>query len=375
MIQKQEGSVISISARRPGATEIEVRIGGTAHKALNYDRLTGPVSVGDRVILNTTAVQLALGTGGYHFVCFNFNRGCGSKVAGPGHLIRLRYTPLQLAVQSCEEDEILRGAITGFRSLRGCPVIIGELHSMVAPAVLTLKKMEPALRLGYLMTDSAALPIAFSRTIDGLKREGLIRLTVTTGQAYGGDLEAVNVYSGLVAAFQAGGVDTVIIAPGPGVTGTGTKYGFSGMEVGENVNRVTSLGGVPVVVPRISFADPRPRHRGLSHHTLTALKTAAFSPAYLPLPYMGKKEMQRMNAQLMEEGLFERHRVCAVHMKGEDLWNMEEKKWLHSMGRDSDEDPYIFAAPAAAAMFTLSVTGRESGVEDRRNRKESTLGS
>lgn len=375
MIQKQEGSVISIGACRPGATEIEVKIGGTVHQALNYDQLTGPVSVGDRVILNTTAVQLALGTGGYHFVCFNFDRGCSSKIAGPGHLIRLRYTPLQLAVQSCEEEEGPRGAITDFRSLRGCPVIIGELHSMVAPTVLTLKKMEPTLRLGYLMTDTAALPISFSRAIDGLKREGLLRLTVTTGQAYGGDLEAVNVYSGLVAAFQAGGVDTVIIAPGPGVTGTGTKFGFSGMEVGENVNRVTSLDGTPVVIPRISFADPRPRHWGISHHTLTALKTAAFSPAYLPLPYMGKTEMKHMNAQLMDEGLFERHRVCAIHMKGQLLWEREEKKWLHSMGRDSDEDPYIFAAPAAAAIFTASFPGREKGAEGRRNRKESRLGS
>lgn len=369
MIQKREGSVTAVGARRPGATEIEVRIDGTNHKAINYDDLSGPVSQGDRVILNTTAVRLGLGTGGYHFVCYNY-RQRRSEITGPGHLMKLRYTPLQLSVQSCEEDKAFLKEITNFKSLCGLPVIIGELHSMVAPAVLTLKKMNPELRLGYLMTDTAALPLSFSRAVNRLKERGLLQVTVTPGQAYGGDLEAVNVYTGLIAAFLVGGVDTVIIAPGPGVTGTGTKYGFSGMEVGENVNRVASLDGTPVVIPRISFADPRERHRGLSHHTLTALKTAAFSPAYLPLPYMGEEEMQQMNAQLLEHDLFNRHRVCAVSMDGHDLWSAEEKRLLHSMGRDSDEDPYIFAGPAAAALFTGSILGRDIRAKGRRIRKK-----
>lgn len=355
MIRKREGMVTAIRAQRPGVTEIQVHTDGKNENAINYDDLTGPVSLGDKVILNTTAVHLSLGTGGMHFVCFNY-RHTGSDISGPGHIMKMRYTPFQIPVLSSEEEEAFREEIMHFKSLYGKPVIIGELHSMVAPAALTLKKLNPTLRIAYLMTDTAALPLSFSRAIHELKQKELLQVTITCGQSFGGDLEAVNVYSGLIAAFMVSGADTVIIAPGPGVAGTGTPYGFSGMETGENVNRVTALGGLPIVIPRISFADRRERHRGISHHTITALNKGAFAPAYLPLPPLGENETAFIKSQLLKSGLLSRHRVCSVMQAHDTIMNgKKEEIELSSMGRGIDDDRYFFASAAAAGILAYSI--------------------
>src|SRR6185369_1894245 len=93
--------------------------------------------------------------------------------------------------------------------------------------------------------------------------------TVTAGQTFGGDLEAPNVHSGLLAARHALGADIAVVTQGPGNLGTGTAWGFSGVAVGEAVNAAAILGGRPVGSLRISAADPRSRHHGVSHHSLT----------------------------------------------------------------------------------------------------------
>ena len=124
------------------------------------------------------------------------------------------------------------------------------------------------------MTDGTALPLRFSRTIARLEERGLLSSTVTCGHAFGGALEAVNVYSALAACRSLVEADVVVLGPGPGSIGTGSSLGFSGMETGDHVNRVSALGGTPVYIPRISFADRRRRHFGVSHHTLTALGLA-----------------------------------------------------------------------------------------------------
>ena len=107
---------------------------------------------------------------------------------------------------------------------------------------------------------------------------------MTVGQAFGGDLEAVTVHSGLLAARLALDADLVVVTQGPGNLGTGTRWGFSGVAAGEAVNAAAMLGGRPVGALRISGADARPRHRGVSHHSLTAYGRVALCPCDIAVP-------------------------------------------------------------------------------------------
>jgi len=359
IIQKREGVVKEIVRQRPGFSELMVDINGEKARAVNYDSLTGPVFPGDCVVLNTTAVKLGLGTGGVHFVCFNYSLA-GGELNGSGHIMKMRYTPYQLPVLSCEEEEAIGQGLNRYQHLsEKTPVIIGELHSMLAPAAIALKRIVPELRIGYIMTDTAALPLSFSRVVHALKQRNYIQHTVTSGQSFGGDLEAINVYTGLIALVQVLRVDVVIITPGPGVTGSNTTYGFSGIEVGENVNRVSSLGGTPLVIPRLTFKDQRQRHCGVSHHTLTALSVAAHRPALFPLPPMRSEEMKRVTRQLTAYDIFDKHLVCSVllpqNLEPEILLqNEQEYIEFSSMGRDLAEDPLFFASPVAVAYLAGS---------------------
>jgi hypothetical protein len=202
---------------REDAQEITVDVDGHHARAIAYTSLTGPINVGDIVLLNTTAVKLGLGTGGYHFVMANLSAGEQDEEC-LGHIIKCRYTPVQHAVLSVEEENYPeREAINRFESLSGMPVVIGQLHSQLGPAAAAIKrKTQHRARVAYVMTDSAALPLAFSRNAAELKSKGIIDTTITTGQAFGGDIEAVNVYTGLIAAKEVAGAVAAVVWPGPG---------------------------------------------------------------------------------------------------------------------------------------------------------------
>ncbi|HET6456767.1 MAG TPA: DUF3866 family protein [Armatimonadota bacterium] len=285
MLHRKLGTVTKVLSERPGAQEILVG----DDQAINYPDLTGKVEVGDQVLLNTTAVDLDLGTGGVHFVIANLTRPAGKidpEGFRDGHIMKLRYTPLQEAVLSVEEDDSPdQQAIQEFVSLENMPVVCCELHSQIAPVAAALKAgTDYKVRIAYIMTDGAALPIGFSRLVAELKEKGLLDATITCGQAFGGDIEAINVYTGLIAAKQVAKADAAIVCQGPGNAGTGSKFGFSGIQQGEALNAVSVLGGTAIAVLRVSFADPRERHRGLSHHTMTILTDMVHSPVLVALP-------------------------------------------------------------------------------------------
>lgn len=263
--------------------------------------------------------------------------------------MKLRYTPLQVRVLSVEEKaspahKIMTEAV----SLAGMPVLVAELHSMLAPAVLTLKIKKPAWRIAYLMTDGGALPAFFSNTVRVLKERGLLCGVITAGHAFGGDLEAINIYSGLLAARHVLEADITIVCMGPGVAGTATPFGFSGMELADNLNRVFSLQGKAVVLPRISFADARPRHRGLSHHTITALKHAVLVPVDLPLPVLQPEEQQLLQEQIETHQIDKKHslffydNLTLAHL-------IADEQLCKTMGHTLSEDPAFFLAAVAAA--------------------------
>ncbi|HEY3208209.1 MAG TPA: DUF3866 family protein, partial [Actinomycetota bacterium] len=94
-IRMRRGIVLEVLAERPGAVELMVDVEGDPARAVSYPALVGPVRRGDRVLLNTTAVRLGLGTGGHHFVVA-VEGSENLEASGPGRTMKLRYTPHQV---------------------------------------------------------------------------------------------------------------------------------------------------------------------------------------------------------------------------------------------------------------------------------------
>ena len=262
-----------IEARR-GLQRVRLDDGSRAYA---LTQLTGAVEVGDRVVVNTTAVELGLGTGGWHVVHWNLSRDAWSA-PGDGHIMKLRYTSLQVDTGAAEEH-----STPTMTSLDGTPVVACALHSQVAAVAAAFNATAPGKRLVYVMTDGGALPLALSDLVHALSERDLLAATVTAGHAFGGDYEAVNVYSALLVARELAAADAIVAGIGPGVVGTSSKYGHTGLDVVTTLDAASALRGVPIVAVRYSDADERERHQGPSHHTLTAIELASRQPV-LPSP-------------------------------------------------------------------------------------------
>jgi hypothetical protein len=323
--------------------------------ALAYTSLVGEPVVGDRVLLNTTALALGLGTGGMALVVAVPDRLPADRDE-PGHVVKARYTPLQATILAVDEQDsphhdVLRDA----DDLDGMPVVIADLHSALPAVIAGLRTVAPGARVGYVMTDGGALPVWFSRTLDGLRDAGWVAAAVTVGQAFGGDIEAVTLHTGLLAARHVLGVDMAVVTQGPGNLGTGTRWGFSGVASGEAVNAVAVLGGRPVASLRVSEADSRERHRGLSHHSLTALGRVALAPADIALadlPGSLGAEVRRAAAPLSPP-----HRLVEVSVDGLMAALAAAPVDLSTMGRSLEEDPAYFLSAAAAGRHAGTLLG------------------
>jgi len=208
-------------------------------------------------------------------------------------------------------------------------------------------------RVAYVMTDGGALPAWFSRTCAILREAGWLAGTITVGQAFGGDLEAVTLHSGLLAARHVLGADVAVVTQGPGNLGTGTRWGFSGVAAGEAVNAVAVLAGLPVAALRVSEADPRERHRGVSHHSLTSYGRVALAHADVVVPILPGD----FGAQVTEEArpLGGRHTLVYVGVGGLDEALRACPAPLSTMGRGLDEDRAYFLAAAAAGRHAAAL--------------------
>ena len=374
MISWRDGTVSRIRREWPGALELEVATRGETPaqvRALAYPALTGRPEPGDRVLLNTTALDLGLGTGGYALVVAVPDRLPPDRT-GPGHLVKARYTPLQAVVLGADEQgspyhETLRAA----DDIGAMPVVVADLHSALAPvlaglfndAMRTYEERPAAagpdgagpgrVRVAYVMTDGGALPAWFSRTCATLREAGWLAGTITVGQAFGGDLEAVTLHSGLLAARHVLGADVAVVTQGPGNLGTGTRWGFSGLAAGEAINAAAVLAGRPVATLRVSEADPRERHRGISHHSLTSYGRVALSRADVVVPILPGD----FGAQVTEEArpLGGRHTLVHVGVGGLDEALRACPAPLSTMGRGLDEDRAYFLAAAAAGRHAAAL--------------------
>ena len=359
MLNRRKATILRIVSERPGAVELLVEVDGRQEMAICYPDLSGPVAPGDEVLLNTTAVDLDLGTGGVHFVICNLSRPVEDTMPSPGHIMKLRYTPLQEAVLSVEEDDNPdQKRIQEFESLDGMPVICCELHSQIAPAAAAFKALtEHKGRIAYIMTDGAALPIGLSRLVAELKEKELLDATITCGQAIGGDIEAINLYTALIAAKEVALADAVIVCQGPGNAGTGSKYGFSGIQQVAAIQAADSLEGRAIVVFRISFADSRERHRGISHHTFTVLELVPpWTQHLMVLPELPWEKAMFVGRQLKRE---------APSRVGRELDTMDGEVGLAelarkgvqvtTMGRSVEQDREFFLAASAGGVVAAEL--------------------
>jgi len=324
--------------------------GGARGVAIGYTSLVGEVAAGDRVLLNTTAVDLGLGTGGSHFVVCRLGDARGVALDAPsgGHVMKLRYAPHQLDVLSVEAQESPHHVtMAAAETLGGMPVICCGLHSQVPLVSAAVKRRRPSARVAYCMTDGAALPIALSDLVREAVAAGLVDSTITCGQAFGGTLEAINLHSGLLAARHVAGADVAVIAIGPGVAGTATPFGHGGVAVGEAVNAVAILEGRPVACLRVSFADARERHRGVSHHSIAALSTVALASADVAVPTLEQEFADVIRAALDGAQIPGRHRVLMSPEGSVDPPSLRGLQ-VTTMGRGPAEDPAFFAAAYAA---------------------------
>lgn len=338
---------------------MDVTIGDDGdRRALAYPALVGRPEPGDTVLLNTTALALGLGTGGYAMVVAVPDRLPPDPPPGPGHLVKARYTPLQATVLGVDEQDSPHHALLADAdSLTGMPVIVADLHSALPPILAGLLADRPDTRVVYVMPDGGALPAWFSMTIARLRDAGALAATITVGQAFGGDLEAVTVHTGLLAARLVLDADAVVLAQGPGNLGTGTRWGYSGVTAGEAVNAAAVLSGRPVASLRVSEGDARERHQGVSHHSLTAYGRVALARADVPVPELGGPFGERVAAQAAALG--DRHTLTPVGVTGlHDVLAAAEQDWgvrMSTMGRGLDEDLAYFLTAAAAGRHTASL--------------------
>jgi hypothetical protein len=352
VIRWRTGEVLGVRASWPGALDLSVRVDGDELHALAYPALVGVPTVGDVVILNTTAQAMGLGTGGYALVVAVPGR-LPADPPGPGHLVKARYTPMQTVVLGVDEqDSPHHSLLASATSIEGMPVVVADLHSAL-PAVLAGVFVDrPGAKVAYVMTDGGALPLWFSRTVASVAPQ--LAGTVTVGQAFGGDLEAVTLHTGLLAARHVLGAEVAIVTQGPGNLGTGTPWGFSGVAAGEAVNAVAALGGQPVGALRISDADPRERHRGVSHHSLTAYGRVALAAADLVVPAgLPSGLSSTVDGELAP--MAGRHRIVTVPVDGLDPALRGAAAPLSTMGRDLDEDYWYFLASAAAGRHAAAL--------------------
>lgn len=327
-------AVAAIQSEREGLQRVLLESG---RRAYVLTRLIGPVAVGDSVIVNTTAVDLGLGTGGWDVVHWNLARS-ELDLPGGGHVMKLRYTSLQADTGVAEELE----GYSPPASLDGRPVVVCSLHSHLAGVAAGFAAAAPGCRLVHVMTDAAALPLALSDLVADLRDRGLLYATVTAGQAFGGDHEAVNALSALDVAVAAAGADAVVVAPGPGGVGTGSSRGHGALEGAGLLDMARRAGATAILALRWSEADLRPRHRGLSHHSATALAMAT-EPVLVPVP-RGQPLPDCGGHEVVEVDVPEVASLLAGLGIG-----------VTSMGRTVSEDPLFHGYAAAAGLLAASV--------------------
>jgi hypothetical protein len=324
-VSLRRGRVSAILEEHEGLVRLEV----DGEACVAYPGLTGSVAVDDEVLVNVQARELGLGSGGFDVLYANLTRGLELPPPEGAHVMKLPYTPLQAAAPHAEEGRALA------ERLNGLPVVCCSLHSQVAPACAGIGE---GLRVAYVQLPGGALPLALSDTVRLLRERGFLATTVSAGACFGGERECVGIASALAWSVVEE-YDVVLCAIGPGIVGTGSRFGHGGLAAADAVNAASALGGAPVLAARVSTADQRDRHRGVSHHTEAVLtlcvgRVTVAWPEGLEAP-----EWVEPRQEVAVDGWKE---ACA-------------RLPLSHMGRGPDQEPWFFAAAFAAGQLARAL--------------------
>jgi hypothetical protein len=316
MLTLRRGRVTAVVSRAEGLARLEV----DGVPCVAYPRLTGPVALGDDVLVNVQARELELGSGGFDLLYANVTRGLDLAVESGAHVMKLPYTPVQAAAHHAEEGRELPA------TLDGLPVVCCSLHSQVAPVCAGIGAGRS---VAYVQLPGGALAVSLSDTVRTLRARGLVEASVAVDACFDGDMQCVTVASALLWC-AAEGFDVAVCAIGPGVVGTGSSFGHGGVAAAWAALAARALGGEPVLAVRASEGDPRERHRGISHHARDVLRLAEGVTAAWPAGYDPPADVE---VQLVDVDGWED--ACSDL----PLWHM---------GRGPADDPLFFAAAFAA---------------------------
>jgi hypothetical protein len=325
-VSLRRGTVTAVVEQHEGLIRLEV----DGSPCVAYPRVTGPVELGDEVLVNVQAQELGLGSGGFDVLYANLTRGLELDPDEGAHVMTLPYTPLQHAVVHAEEG----GALVP--SLDRAPVVCCSLHSQLAPVCAGLGQ---APGVAYVQLAGGALPVSLSDSLRVLRERGLVDVAIAASPCYDAEVQCANVASALSWAVTRG-YDAIVCAVGPGIVGTGSVLGHGALSAAEAANAASALDGAPVLAVRYSEADARERHQGVSHHTRAVIELCLGDlvvawPAGLAAPaWLEHEEVDVGDWRDACEGLP-----------------------LEHMGRGPDEDPWFFAAAFAAGRLTRRLIG------------------
>jgi hypothetical protein len=327
-----------------GEDPLIVEVDGERRAAWADTSLLGEMREGDEVVVNVAAIDLGLGSGGFDIVHVNLTRGLEGGEGEGEHVMKLNYSSLQHPVEPVElpvfETRPGDGKGTPEGGARTMPVLVLPLHGHLAPAAWAAAQARPGLRAGYVQTGGGALPGALSRDVTELSERGLLCGHITAAPAYGGEQEAISVAGALDAAANRLEWDAVLAGPGPGIIGSETRLGHGGIAALDTAHASLALGLQTILSPRLSSADPRERHRPVSHHTLTVLRML-LGGVEVPVPSGNPV----ITARLAEAAAW-RHRLreAPADLAGYRASGLPAR----AMGRGIEEDPLFYAAPLAA---------------------------
>ncbi len=323
---------------------LTVEVDGERRPAWADETLLGEMREGDEVVVNVVALDLELGSGGFDVVHVNLTRGLESGGSTDDHVIKLNYTSLQHPVAPVELPvrSVHAGGAKGAPQPREepVPVLVLPLHGHLAPAAWAVAQAWPGSKVGYVQTGGGALPGSLSRDVAELRERGLLCGHVTAAPAYGGEHEAISVAGALDAAANGLGWDAAIAGPGPGIIGSETRLGHGGIAALDTAHASLALGLPTLISPRLSAADPRERHRPVSHHTLTVLELL-LGAVEIPVP---TNEPVPIAILATAAGWRHRLREASVDLPGYSASGLPAK----TMGRTLEQDPLFFAAALAA---------------------------
>jgi Protein of unknown function (DUF3866) len=286
MLKLRKATVIDTVEAHPAEQELVVELAdGSRRPAIADVALHGLCQLGDEVIVNVQALDLGLGSGGFDVLHVNLTRGLSGEGAPTDqrssgssidrHVMKLNYSSLQHAVEPVE------GETLDLPLER--PVAVLGLHGQLAAVAWAFAQQHPQAQLGFVQTPGGALPGSRSRTVAMLRERGLLAGHVTAGASYGGESEAITTAGAIHHGIRTLGWDAAVCGPGPGIVGSRSPLGHGGLHALDSAHVALALGAPTLLVARMSSADTRPRHRGVSHHTLTVLDLL-LEPVTVALP-------------------------------------------------------------------------------------------